>query len=166
MTIGTTLQSRCIVDGVAKAAGLSPKAMGRIREDTPRTTEKQTTNDRRSTRKGQAEDLPGEGGSALGEVLQTDLGPWAEPSSTRVKAYRYDYLKKEIQVTWVNNNNPGYAYGDMDYEGFRAFARIASKGKYINRVLNGMGNYRRLTPDEVNAPSNRNRRSVTRNRSE
>jgi hypothetical protein len=76
-----------------------------------------------------------------------------------VRAYRYDYLNREIQVTWRNQNNPGYAYEDRSYEDFRAFVRIASKGKYINRVLNF--GYRRLTQDEVDLPSNPERRGAT-----
>jgi hypothetical protein len=148
---------------------MSPKATGRTREDArsvPKVTEKPSAADQRSTRKAQAQGVGEEDGSrdSGGETLRTDLGPWAEPASTRVKAYRYDYLKQEIQVTWVNNNNPGYAYENVDYEGFRRFARVVSKGKHINSALNG-GGYRRLTPDEVQAPSNRNRRAVTRNRS-
>lgn len=101
----------------------------------------------------------------MGEVLRTDLGPWAEtPNSTRVAKYRYDYMKNEVQVTWRNNTNPGYAYENMGYEEFRRFARVVSKGKYINSTLNGFG-YRKLSTDEVNAPSNRARRGVSRARS-
>ena len=127
---------------------------------------KPTATDRRSTRKATSQEAGADEVNPVeGEKLRTDLGPWAEtPNSTRVSAYRYDYLKRETQVTWRNNNNPGYAYENMDYEDFRAFARVASKGKYINRVLNGLGGYRRLHPDEVNAPSNAERRAVFRAR--
>jgi hypothetical protein len=119
----------------------------------------------RPTRRAQpAEDDPEDNDDSAGESLRTDLGPWAEtPNSTRVSAYRYDYMKNETQVTWRNNGNAGYAYSGMSYEDFRRFARVASKGKYINSTLNGFG-YRRLTPDEVQAPSNRDRRAVSRAR--
>jgi len=114
-----------------------------------------------------AEDLPEEedegDDNAEGETLRTDLGPWIEsPRSSRVSAFRYDYMKRETQVTWRNNGNPGYAYMGMDYEAFRRFARTVSKGKYINSTLEGYGGFRRLDVDEVNAPSNPKRRGVSR----
>jgi hypothetical protein len=125
--------------------------------------------ERRERRAQPAEDLAEEeeeAGDAEGEKLRTDLGPWAEtPSSTRVASYRYDYMNRETQVTWRNGNNPGYAYMNMNYEDFRRFARVVSKGKYINSTLDGYG-YRKLTPDEVSAPTNPKRRgTVSRARS-
>lgn len=148
-------------------------AAARTRDEKGRFTKAKQKQDKKPAaeprvRKAQpAEDLPEEDGddegSDEGEVLRTDLGPWAEtPRSSRVSAYRYDYLKREIQVTWRNNGNPGYAYMGIDYEAFRRFARVASKGKYINSPLEGIGGYRRLDVDEVNAPSNPKRRGVSR----
>jgi KTSC domain len=91
------------------------------------------------------------------ETGRFDLGPWAHtPSSSRVEAYRYDYLNRATQVTWRNNKNIGYIYEDMPYEAFRSFARAASKGKHINASLNGFP-YRLMDPDEVQAPSNERR---------
>lgn len=161
---------------MARQRGLGNYGRERVRRDLAaapdpdrpaKTPERQTQAERRATRRATEEAGAGDDPtqSAMGEVLRTDLGPWAEtPNSTRVSAYRYDYLKNEVQVTWRNGNNPGYAYENMEYEDFRRFARVVSKGKYINSTLNGMG-YRRLTSDEVKAPSNRNRRGVSRARS-
>jgi KTSC domain len=98
------------------------------------------------------------------EQAQFDCGPWAEtPASSRVSRYRFDYLNRAIQVQWRNNKNEGYIYRDIPYEVYRSFARVASKGRYINSTLNGF-DYDRLTTDELNAPSNENRRTVSRAR--
>lgn len=89
-----------------------------------------------------------------------DLGPWIETSSSsRVKAFRFDHLQRQLQVTWRNNKNEGYLYEGVDYEGYRAFARVASKGKYINRILNGY-TYRPMNSTEYEAPSNERRKGV------
>ena len=121
--------------------------------------------DRRAQRKPTAPEDEDFEADTFGETLRADLGPWAEtPSSTRVASFRYDYLNRETQVTWRNQKNPGYAYSEMGYEDFRRFARAVSKGKYINRVLNGFP-YRPMTPDEAALPSNRERRmGVSRSR--
>lgn len=93
-----------------------------------------------------------------------DLGPWQEtPNSSRVSRLRYDYLNRAIQVQWRNNKNHGYIYEDVPYEGFRGFARVVSKGRYINSTLNGYS-YRPMTVDEVDAPSNDRRGLVSRAR--
>jgi hypothetical protein len=150
---------------VAKKAGAPPKTSAPRQYNRDKSGKFAKAEKPRATRKAQpAEDSTDENKDADGEVLRTDLGPWAEtPNSTRVSAYRYDYMKNETQVTWRNNGNPGYAYMGMSYEDFRRFARILSKGKYINVIDKEFG-YRRLTPDEVNAPSNRDRRGVSRAR--
>jgi hypothetical protein len=88
---------------------------------------------------------------------QHDLGPWTQaPKSTRVDTYRYDYLNRALQVTWRNGKNHGYVYLGVPYEGYRSFARAASKGRYVNSSLNGY-DYRLMTPDEVQADSNSER---------
>lgn len=95
------------------------------------------------------------------EETQHDLGPWVEaPSSTRVRAYRYDYATRELQVTWRNNKNHGYVYRDVPYEGYRSFARAASKGRYVNNALNGYP-YDLMEPDEVGALSNDRRKALS-----
>ena len=67
-----------------------------------------------------------------------DLGPWIEtPSSSRVSRFRFDHMQRQLQVQWVNGKNAGYVYDNVDYEGYRAFARVVSKGKHVNAVLNG-----------------------------
>ena len=96
-----------------------------------------------------------------GEEVRSDFGPWAEtPASSRVRSYRYDYMNQATQVTWRNNKNPGYVYEGMEYEQFRAFARAASKGKYINSTLNGFS-YRPCDATEISLPSNSRRRGPT-----
>ena len=80
------------------------------------------------------------------------------PSSSRVKAYRFDHLQRQLQVTWRNEKNEGYLRG-CRLEGYRAFARVASKGKYINRILNNY-TYRPMNSTEYEAPSNERRKGI------
>lgn len=92
---------------------------------------------------------------------QHDLTPWVEtPASTRVQAYRYDFQNDALQVTWRNNSNHGYIYLEVPYESYRSFARAASKGRQVNSSLNSFS-YRLMTPDEVDAESNAERRPIT-----
>lgn len=102
---------------------------------------------------------------------RTDFGPWFfTPGSSRVEAYRYDYLNDSIQVRWKNRiraqsgpssptARPTTTYGlvangtPIDYEMFRRFARSASLGKAVNTLLNGWG-YRGVSVDEDDAASN------------
>ena len=94
-------------------------------------------------------------------TVQHDLGPWTETaSSSRVEAFRYDYQNRALQVTWRNRKNPGYIYLEVPYEGYRSFSRAASKGRHINSTLN-LYEYRLMTPDEIDAPSNEQRRGIT-----
>jgi len=88
-----------------------------------------------------------------------DLGPWIEtPSSTRVSRFRYDHLQRELQVQWTNNKNAGCIYHNVDYEGYRSFARVASKGRHINSTLNHFDfSYMR---GEEDYPSNEKRRGI------
>jgi hypothetical protein len=83
---------------------------------------------------------------------QHDCGPWIEVNSTRVTAIRYDYQNRAVHVTWPRSNTP-YIYLDVPYERFRSFIRASSKGKYINAAMNAY-EYRAMTPDEIDAPSN------------
>jgi hypothetical protein len=90
-----------------------------------------------------------------------DLAPWVEtPSSSRVSRFRYDHGNNAVQVQWRNNRGQGYIYFDVPYEAYRNFARSASTGKAVNRVLNGF-EYRPMTPDEYSAGSNTRRRGLT-----
>lgn len=90
-----------------------------------------------------------------------DLGPWIEsPQSSRVSRYRYDYGTKELQVAWRNGiGHVVTTYGAADSDTYRRFARAVSKGKMVNRVLNGLP-YTPATPDQIAAPSNPNRKEV------
>jgi hypothetical protein len=97
-------------------------------------------------------------------IDQHDLSPWAEtPQSTRVSRYRYDHLNKALQVQWRNNKNRGYIYLEVPYETYRNFARVVSKGRRINTDLNDY-DYRVMTVDEVDAPSNISRGLTSRTR--
>jgi KTSC domain len=98
------------------------------------------------------------------ESRQHDLGPWVETSSSsRVRAFRYDYANGNVQVTWRNSKGPGHVYEDVPFEVFRSFARITSKGKAVNSTLNGF-NYRPISPEELGAPSNDARSTPSRTR--
>ena len=92
-----------------------------------------------------------------GEKIRSDCGPWIEPASTRVESYRYDYMNRQIQCTWANHIGPGHTYDVDDYEVFRRFARSTSKGKFINRVLNGY-HFEKIDPTVLSLPSNPRRR--------
>ena len=95
-------------------------------------------------------------------VNQHDLTPWSEtPQSSRVSRYRYDHQNAAIQVQWRNNKNHGYIYLEVPEEGYLMFVRAASKGKHINRALNNF-DYRLMSPEELDAPSNDNRGMTSR----
>jgi hypothetical protein len=88
-----------------------------------------------------------------------DLGPWIEtPSSTRVKRFRFDHLQRQLQVQWTNNKGPGHIYENLDYEAYRAFARVASKGKSVNSTLNNYV-FQKMTGQEE-LPSNEKRKGI------
>ena len=98
-----------------------------------------------------------------------DCGPWIEaPRSTRLTRYRYDYAQGELQVTWKNGRGHvhttykvGGGVGDPEGSAiYRKFAMAASKGKFVNNPLNNVANYWPSTPEELNAPSNPNRKAV------
>lgn len=92
--------------------------------------------------------------------VQHDLGPWIEtPNSSRVASFRFDHLQRQLQLTWRNGKGIGYLYENVDYEGYRSFARVASKGKNVNSTLNNHS-YRPMTIDEVEAPSNEKRKGI------
>ncbi|RPI08607.1 MAG: KTSC domain-containing protein [Actinobacteria bacterium] len=89
-----------------------------------------------------------------------DLGPWIEtPKSSRVESFRYDYHNNAVQMRW-RDGGPAYIYLEVPYEGFRSLARAASKGRHINSSLDNFG-YRRMTPEEEQAPSNAERKAIT-----
>jgi hypothetical protein len=91
--------------------------------------------------------------------VQHDLGPWIEtPRSTRVSRFRFDHLQRQLQVQWTNGKGPGHIYENVDYEGYRAFARVASKGKHVNSSLNGKV-YRKMEGEE-DFPSNEKRKGI------
>lgn len=92
-----------------------------------------------------------------------DLGPWIETTSSRASRYRYDYANQQLQVTWKNGIGHVHTiYSGCDWETYRRFARSASKGRFVNRVLNGVpGGYVAAAGAEaIQAPSNPNRRVI------
>lgn len=92
-----------------------------------------------------------------------DFGPWVETASSRCTRYRYDYASGDLQVVWKNGRGHIVtAYRGVSSEMYRRFARSASKGKFVNRVLNGSpGGYEAIGfSEEFDAPSNPNRRAV------
>jgi len=91
---------------------------------------------------------------------QHDLGPWIEtPNSTRVARFRFDHLQRALQVQWTNGIGHGCVYSGVDYEGYRAFARVASKGKYVNSTLNGK-EFEYMDETEAEVPSNEKRKGI------
>jgi hypothetical protein len=104
--------------------------------------------------------MPGPSQYQAADDPRHDLTPWVEtPNSTRVSSYRYDHATGELQVRWRNRPpSEGYVY-QGSYEIYRGFARAVSKGKMINRVLDGLP-YEPMTPDQINAPSNPQRGGV------
>jgi hypothetical protein len=141
---------------MARRSGISPQAQRRIHQDISEVRKAQTGSERTKVHAGtyvhdNAYDL-----------RQHDCGPWMEtPASSRVSRFRYDYQNTALQVQWRNNKNPGYVYLAVPYEGYRRFARISSKGKFINSDLNGY-DFRGITPEELDAPSNEKRNPVNR----
>lgn len=92
-----------------------------------------------------------------------DFGPWIETASSRATRYRYDYANQALQVEWRNGRGHVVTkYSGVDSEIYRRFARSASKGKFVNRVLNGApGGYEPIGHgEEFQAPTNPNRRAV------
>lgn len=109
----------------------------------------------------QAPNVPDEEGDANEEHR---LGPWMEtPNSTRVSRLRYDYAQQAVQVQWRNGKGNGYVYEDVDYESFRSFARVVSKGRHINATMNGYS-YREMDADEPSLPSDSRYSPVSRYR--
>lgn len=108
---------------------------------------------------------------ALGNPWQTpddqehDFGPWIETGSTRCNRYRYDYANSTLQVVWLNGRGHIVtAYRGVDTDTYRRFAQSASKGRFVNQVLNGApGGYENIGSPrqaEADAPSNPNRSAV------
>jgi KTSC domain len=152
-----------------RAAGMSPKAMGRIRQDLSSETAKAATSKPQEVGGHAPVGAAKVKGTTLGKTRVEDtsedadvhdLGPWAEtPASSRVSRYRYDYAQRAIQVQWRNNKNDGYIYEDVDYEAFRSFARAVSKGKAINRSLNNF-KYGVMVNQEYEIESNARRNAI------
>jgi hypothetical protein len=92
------------------------------------------------------------------------MGPWVGVTSTRVRSIRYDYMNSAVQVHWQGRpDSRGYIYLDVPEEVFNSFVRSGSKGKYVNSTMNAY-EYRVMTPDELDAPTNDERRVGRRRR--
>ena len=128
--------------------GIAPDALGQISNDLSQFR----------SRNSAPSDVEVNAGEMAGSAH--DLGPWIEtPNSTRVKAFRFDHLQRQIQVTWRNGIGPGHIYENVDYEGYRTFARVVSKGRHINSTLNNKV-FRKINPEELEAPSNDKRKGI------
>jgi hypothetical protein len=99
------------------------------------------------------------------EDQRHECGPWIEcAGSSRVSRFRYDYQSGNLQVLWMRpGRSPGTVYEDVDFETFRRFARVTSRGKFVNSTLNGFA-YRDIEPHEQNAPSSNIRAVPSRTR--
>jgi hypothetical protein len=63
-------------------------------------------------------------------------GPWEYyPTSSRVSAARYDRVNQLLEVQWVDGGI-NYLYSDVPPSVWRNMNRVASVGKFVNRVLN------------------------------
>ena len=88
-----------------------------------------------------------------------DLGPWIEtPQSSRVSRFRFDHLQRQLQVQWTNGKGPGHIYENVDYEGYRSFARVVSKGRHVNSTLNGKVYWKMKGEEDL--PSNEKRQGI------
>lgn len=61
--------------------------------------------------------------------------PWVYFSSTRVSRAQYDPEHEILLVDWVDGGLP-YMYHNVYANEWRNMKRVASLGKFINRVLN------------------------------
>ena len=79
-----------------------------------------------------------------------DPGPWIDVSSSRMTRIRYDYGIRAIFVQFPSGVY--YVYESVPYAVFARMWRAASKGKFINRVLNSYP-YRVADPAEALRPT-------------
>lgn len=99
------------------------------------------------------------------ESAYHDIGPWIETASSRCDSYRFDYANQALHVHWVNapkGHFPFTTYLNVDSSVYRRFAKSASKGRFVNRVLNGYP-YRPSSVGEADAPHNPSRSAVKSN---
>jgi hypothetical protein len=71
---------------------------------------------------------------------------WEYPSSSRVRAYSYDFENQQLRVRFHKYNTP-WVYNEVPVTVFQAFDAAPSKGMYINSTLNHMS-HRRASPIE------------------
>lgn len=71
---------------------------------------------------------------------------WEFPSSSRVKAYQYDFNTQQLRVRFLKYNTP-WVYDNVPTTVFQAFDAAPSKGMYINSTLNYM-EHRKASPAE------------------
>ena len=71
---------------------------------------------------------------------------WAFPSSSRVRAYQYDYDQQQLRVRFVKGGTP-WVNDNVPMAVFQAFDSAPSKGRYVNSTLNYM-THRRASPQE------------------
>lgn len=71
---------------------------------------------------------------------------WTYPSSSRVRAYQYDFDQQQLRIRFVKYGTP-WVYDNVPMAVFQSFDAAPSKGMYINSTLNYM-THRRASPME------------------
>ena len=74
------------------------------------------------------------------ERRQSRPGEWHDVSSSRVAAARYDFGLRQIHV--IFKDGTPWVYADVPNAVWHRFIASASKGKFINRILNSYPYYR------------------------
>lgn len=62
-------------------------------------------------------------------------GPWVDVQSSRLNQARYDGASRQVQV--IFRDGTPWTYAGVPRNIWNNFRRSSSKGKYINRILNG-----------------------------
>lgn len=84
----------------------------------------------------------------LAPIPQRPATDWEFPSSTRVKAYQYDFDQQQLRVRFIKYGTP-WVYDNVPMAIFEAFDAAPSKGMYINSTLNYMTHRRASAQEEA-----------------
>lgn len=74
------------------------------------------------------------------ERRQSRPGDWHDVASSRVAAIRYDFGLRQIHV--IFKDGTPWVYADVPNAVYHRFLDSASKGRFINRILNSYPYYR------------------------
>lgn len=80
------------------------------------------------------------------ETGEDFVSQWEFPDSSRVRAYQWDASMQQLRVRFIKYGTP-WVYENVDLATFQTFDAAASKGKFINSVLNSYP-YRRASDQE------------------